>query len=143
MAPKELLIDWLISGDLSVEFLYDLLKYSHMIGMSNLVDQSVEKLSLYFERPNWEDNASQNMNELVIRVTLSAQLSLKDLHHKLSDILMNKLVKGRLKDGANPLVQVCPNGKTILHVINEKIRSTNDMEHILSDRCLSGICACA
>ena len=91
MAPNELFIDWLISGDLSVEFLYDLLKYSHMIGMSNLVNQSVEKLSLYFEWPNWEDNALQNMNELVKRITISAQLSRKDLHHKLTDILMNKL----------------------------------------------------
>ena len=62
-----------------------------MIGMSDLVNQSVEKLSLYFERPNWEDNALQNMNELVKGITISAQLSRKDLHRKLTDILMNKL----------------------------------------------------
>ena len=72
MAPKELFIDWLISGDLSVEFLYDLLKYSHMISMSNLVNQSVEKLNLYFEQTNWEDNALQNMNELVKGINISA-----------------------------------------------------------------------
>ena len=84
-------VQWQEDGDRSVEFLCDLLKYSHMIGMSNLVDQSVEKLSLYFERTNWEDNESQNMDELVKGIHISAQLSLEDLHCKLTDILTSKL----------------------------------------------------